>query len=90
MSLRETRHITFYIKGERHMVPAYSQIENIKGMVKVKFVFLDKNQITDIDHVIADNAAGYVKMITSKGNPFNTGALFDQLFVWFDYIIKMQ
>ena len=88
MSLRENRHITFYQGGEPTLVPAHSQIENTRTALKVKFVFEPNTAATELEYVIADNEQGYIRMVTSKGNQFNAGSLFDQLYVWFDYIVK--
>lgn len=88
MSLSESRHITFNLGGETFLVPAHSQIERLPGSVRVTFIFDAKAMPSGIDYVIADNKEGYVKMLTSRGNEFTSGPLFDQLFVWYDYIIK--
>ncbi len=87
MSLTEARHISFYKSGETLLVPAQSQVERLKGKIKVRFTF-PKNNATEIEEVVADNEEGYVRMVTSKGAEFNAGPLFDQLYVWYDYIVK--
>jgi len=88
MSLSESRHITFRMGGEAYLVPAHSHIERLKDTTKVKFIFKAGSLPTGMEYVIADNENGYVRMVTSKGIEFNAGPLFDQLYVWFDYIIK--
>ena len=88
MSLSDNRHISFYKGGETLLVPAQSQVERKKDKIKVRFQFPEGNTATEIDEVIADNEQGYVRMVTSKGKEFSAGPLFDQLYVWYDYIVK--
>jgi hypothetical protein len=87
MSLSDNRHISFYKGGETLLVPAQSQVERKKDKIKVRFQFQD-NEATEIEEVIADNEQGYVRMVTSNGKEFSAGPLFDQLYVWYDYIVK--
>ncbi len=87
MSLSDNRHISFYKGGETLLVPAQSQVERKNDKIKVRFQFQD-NEATEIEEVIADNEQGYVRMVTSKGKEFSAGPLFDQLYVWYDYIVK--
>jgi hypothetical protein len=88
MSLSDTRHISFFKSGETLLVPTHSQVERLKDKIKVRFTFQKDNAATEIDEIIADNEHGYVRMVTSKGADFNAGPLFDQLYVWYDYIVK--
>ncbi len=88
MNLRNTRHIIIKTTKGSFLVPTHSYIEQTGNVVKVKFTF-DKNLSSpEFEYVIADNEDGYIRMVTSKGIGFNSGSLFDQLFVWFDFIIK--
>ncbi|TFF37106.1 hypothetical protein [Mucilaginibacter psychrotolerans] len=88
MSLTDTRHISFYKSGETHLVPTHGQVERLKGKLKVRFTFEKGNPASEIDEVVVDNTDGYIRMVTSKGKEFNGGPLFDQLYVWYDYIEK--
>jgi len=88
MNLKDTRHISFYRGSETHLVPAQSHVEWLKGKLKVRFIFQKDNDATEIDEIMVDNTDGNVRMVTSKGKEFNAGPLFDQLYVWYDYIVK--
>lgn len=88
MDLRETRHITLQTSRGYYLVPTYSQVENVNDKVKVKFTFQRDFVKTEFDYVVADNQDGYVRMVTSKGTEFTSGSLFDQLFIWYNYILK--
>ncbi|MEO7214213.1 MAG: hypothetical protein ABIR72_18805 [Mucilaginibacter sp.] len=88
MSLSENRHISFYKGGETFLVPAQSEVERKQDKIKVRFRFQQDKLPAEIDEVIADNEQGFVRMVTSKGKEFTAGPLFDQLYVWYDYIVK--
>ncbi|MFD0765191.1 hypothetical protein ACFQZI_10030 [Mucilaginibacter lutimaris] len=88
MNLRENRHITITNSKGGFLIPTRSLIEKNDNALKVKFIFDRTLRVPDFEYVIADNEKGYIRMVTSKGIEFNTGALFDQLFDWYDDIIK--
>lgn len=88
MNLRETRHITIITGRGGFLVPTHSQIQQSGKVLKVKFTFDKSFNIPDFDSVDADNEDGYIRMVTSKGIEFNSGGLFDQLFVWYDQILN--
>ncbi|MBB5395884.1 hypothetical protein [Mucilaginibacter sp. AK015] len=88
MDLRDTRHITLQTSNGYYLVPTFSQGENTADTVKVKFTFQRDFVKTEFDYVIADNEQGFVRMVTSTGEEFATGSLFDQLFIWYNYILK--
>lgn len=70
------------------MVPTHCHIERQKDKLKVRFTFQPSTGDSLMDDVIADNENGQIKMVTAKGKEFKTGPLFDQLYVWYDYIVK--
>jgi hypothetical protein len=88
MSFKDKPHISFFKSGETHLVRTQSQVERLKGKLKVRFTFPRDNPATEIEEVVADNEQGYVRMTTSNGTEFTAGPLFDQLYVWYDYIVK--
>ena len=88
MSLTDTRYISFFNSGETRLVPAHSHVERLQNKLKVRFSFQADDTFTQTDDVIADNENGRIRMVTAKGIEFTSGPLFDQLYVWYDYIKK--
>ncbi|WP_143822290.1 hypothetical protein [Mucilaginibacter pedocola] len=88
MSLADTRHITLLEGDDAHLIKVQSHTERVKGKLRVRFIFPKDAPVVGLDEIIADNVEGYVRMTTTKGKPLTAGPLFDQLYVWFDYIVK--
>ncbi|MGF7079146.1 hypothetical protein [Mucilaginibacter sp. UYCu711] len=83
MSELKRRYIVFIENGQTHQVPAYSKVIVAEKYLSVRFTFEKDLSVTDIENVTVDNEGGYINMVTSRGNDFTAGALYDQLLLWF-------
>lgn len=88
MSLTDTRYISFDKSGESKLVPAHSHVDRLNNNLKVRFTFKPESPAAEMEDIVADNESGRVRMMTAKGTEFTQGPLFDQLYVWYDYIMK--
>lgn len=79
-----TRHISFVENGQTYLVSTRKQNEYSKEYLRVRFVF--ESNSSGLEYIVVDNEMGDAQMITSRGNQFYSGTLFDQLLTWFNEI----